>query len=276
MARRLIDDTIFQSVKYNSLSDNFHKITYIHFLIGSDAWGRGDAEPMGLKLRMFPGFKENSDKVQAALEQLYEVGLVILYKDENERKIYQITNYDKYQNWNPKNRRGNSKFQGLPGNSNNKQCGTVRHSDYIDSDSDIDRDRDREKEKSLPVKKPPALSTLLIQYFTEQFTELSGLPPHQMSKSEVISINSNIKRLTKNDEKRYTLEYFKGLVDYCIEKRVTCLSAMLSATWMNGFEIDNPETTKPNQKSIVKEMAREREEQRLKWEAEHGKNEPTT
>jgi len=126
MPRRIVSSDIFKSVKFNSLSDNFTRLVYIALVTLADPYGREQANPQGIKYEMFPGFKETAEKIDECLKELHDIrseddeGLIILYKVDN-KSYYQITLWDKYQNFNDSNRKAQSKF---PSHSA-AQCGTV-------------------------------------------------------------------------------------------------------------------------------------------------------
>lgn len=120
-----------------------------------------------------------------------------------------------------------------------------------------------------PPKPPaePALSSLVRQYFDKKYEELAGFPPNQPSVTDVMSVNSNIKRQTKNDPEKHTYEYYCGLIDYCLSTgRCSGLPAMLTSAWQNSYDMSRVQPQSKAEKQqranvgAVQEAIRQREE----------------
>jgi len=110
-------------------------------LAHADPHGRGDCEPMGIKLRLIPGFKEGIKKIENALNELHESGLILDYAVDRKR-YYQISQWDRFQNFNVKNRGEISKFPNPPNF-------TVNHSEsliFTKKDPELEQETEEEKE----------------------------------------------------------------------------------------------------------------------------------
>lgn len=79
----------------------------------ADPHGRGDADPFGIKLRIVPAFKEGVEDISNSLEELNQCGLIITYS-MNGSHYYTIKQWDRFQQFNAKNRGIASRFPDPP------------------------------------------------------------------------------------------------------------------------------------------------------------------
>ena len=133
MARRLIDSTISQSVKWNKLPDDFSRLLFILLIAHADQWGRGPAEPFDIKVRIIPGFDKTEDEIVQSISALCRTGLVYWYEKEGEKgAYYEVLNWDEHQNFNDSNRKNPSKYPAFNGNCS-ALCETVLNSSPLNN-----------------------------------------------------------------------------------------------------------------------------------------------
>ena len=82
-------------------------------LVHADPHGRGDLDLGGIKMRVVPGLPETEKDIEKALISLNNCGLIVIYKVAD-KQYYQISQWDRFQNFTVNNRGFSSKFPDPP------------------------------------------------------------------------------------------------------------------------------------------------------------------
>ncbi|HOC93210.1 MAG TPA: replication protein [bacterium] len=106
-----------------------------------------------------------------------------------------------------------------------------------DINKDVLNKRNKSSKESRVAKNaPPALATIIRQYFNERFEAKHGSKPAMPSKSNVLAVNTRMKQLLKENPAQYTESFFKELIDHFLScGRPNSLSAMLHETWLTEY-----------------------------------------
>jgi len=96
MARRMIECKTWKSYQVGQLGFR-QRILWVGLITTADDQGRGHAHPGMVRGSIFPYDEITLDEVQADIDALAELGLIILYNAPDGKPLYQVANWWRYQ-----------------------------------------------------------------------------------------------------------------------------------------------------------------------------------
>ena len=78
-SRRMISNTLGDSRKFSSLKNDLHRCAYVLLVTWADAEGRFEADRVTLKGKLYTRLPWEHDEVEAALHDMHDVGLILMY-----------------------------------------------------------------------------------------------------------------------------------------------------------------------------------------------------
>lgn len=113
MAWRAIADTLPQSETLGRVSHLAERV-FFRMLSQSDAWGRLQGSPPKLKAKCLPTLDVTMDELVEVLEELVQVGRILMYAQANGELACQLVEFDEHQPRALIGKRGSSRFEAPP------------------------------------------------------------------------------------------------------------------------------------------------------------------
>lgn len=95
-SRRMVAKNISLSEKFSDLATDTARMLYLMMMPHTDDYGRFDASPRTFKATVCPLLKVRVEKIQAALDDLARVGLIILYEVDG-HTYGKVCKFDEFQ-----------------------------------------------------------------------------------------------------------------------------------------------------------------------------------
>ncbi|MGI9861343.1 hypothetical protein SDD30_08160 [Moorella naiadis] len=109
----------------------FAVLAFTWLIPHADDWGRFTADPMEIKLQVFPAFNVTTHEIQEALQAIAEVGLITLYQVNGKQYLAFRNSFYKYQTYIPATKRREDKSQyPAPPNINEHRIMPQNATDY--------------------------------------------------------------------------------------------------------------------------------------------------
>jgi hypothetical protein len=109
----------------------FAVLAFTWLIPHADDWGRFTADPMEIKLQVFPAFNVTTQEIQEALQAIAEVGLITLYQVNGKQYLSFKNSFYKYQTYIPAAKRRVDKSQyPAPPNINEQRTMPQNATDY--------------------------------------------------------------------------------------------------------------------------------------------------
>ena len=87
-SRRMISTTLGGSEKFQALANDTHRLAYVLLITYADSEGRLEADAVILRGKLYTRLPWSDDTVEAALLDMYDVGLIRLYMCKGKRYAY--------------------------------------------------------------------------------------------------------------------------------------------------------------------------------------------
>jgi hypothetical protein len=121
MGWRAITDTLPQSETLSRVSHLAERV-YFRMLSQSDTWGRLSGSPAKIKAKCLPTLDVTTEDLVDALEELVNVGRIIVYAQANGELACQLVEFDEHQPKALLGRRGSSRFGDPPDEAITDAC----------------------------------------------------------------------------------------------------------------------------------------------------------